>query len=64
MVEDLPRGAFTESSSEDLEKEPSTVDLGKSYEIIFKNNGDVKQQTQVLPYFSENTKAKIQKFTK
>ena len=62
MVEDLPIGEFIKCN--DLLYEiTKDEDFGIIYEINIKYNNDLKQKTEVFPYFPENSIQYTEEFT-
>ena len=62
LVEELPIGEFIKCNDQYYET-TKDGDFGIIYEINIKYTNDLKQKTEVLPYFPENSKPYTKEFT-
>ena len=62
MVEELPIGEFIKCNDL-LYETTKDGDFGVIYEINIKYSNDLKQKTEVFPYFPENSKPYTEEFT-
>ena len=62
MVEELPIGEFIKCNDQYYET-TKDGDFGIIYQINIKYTNDLKQKTEVLPYFPESSKPYTEEFT-